>query len=89
MHYFKLVTVLFCFTGNVLDPHPAVPIADVRWLNDYIHGQGVPFEQAVHILKRKLFPFNYDPCSWVEGMSCYSDELKHYICHLVIYLCNC
>jgi hypothetical protein len=62
--------------GNIRDPHAAVPMEDVRWLDDFIHSQGVSFERAIHVLKRKLFPFNYDPCSWIEGLFYYYGRTK-------------
>jgi hypothetical protein len=39
----------------------------------------VPFEDAVKILRRTLFPFMHDPHPWVAGMY-YTVSVKQYIC---------
>jgi len=55
----------------VLYQHPAVPIDDIMWLNTFMTNSGgepVPFENAILMLRRKLFPFMHDPHPWVEGM---------------------
>ena len=66
--------------------YPAVPIADVIWLDDFMHngrlGEEISFEQAVHILKRKQFPFFYDPYPWVSvdnTTGCLKSLLAQYI----------
>ena len=28
----------------------------------------IPFERAILMLRRTLFPFMHDPCLWVEGI---------------------
>lgn len=51
--------------------HPAVPIDDVKWLNtfmDNIGGDPIPFENAIVMLRRKLFPFMHNPHPWVGGV---------------------
>jgi hypothetical protein len=53
-----------------MEQHPAVPIADVLWLSDFMkHGnqQPVSFHDALLLLRRKLFPFAHDPYKWIEG----------------------
>ena len=30
-------------------------------------GREVPFDSAIHIMKRKLFPSHYDPSPWAQG----------------------
>ena len=55
----------------MLYQHPAVPIDDVVWLNTFMTNSGgepVPFEDAILMLRWKLFPFMHDPHPWVEGM---------------------
>lgn len=39
------------------------------FLYDYMNTEGndVPFNSAIHILKRKLFLSNYEPSPWVPG----------------------
>ena len=50
-------------------PHAAIPQEDIAWLYDYMNagGNDVPFDSAIHIMKRKLFHFQYDPYPWVPG----------------------
>jgi hypothetical protein len=60
--------------GNIYPQvhHVAVPIEDVKWLYDFMHSDGsfvVTFERAIKILRRKYFPFFYDPHPWVPGMA--------------------
>jgi len=41
------------------------------WLNTFMTNSGgepVPFENAILMLRRKLFPFMHDRHPWVEGM---------------------
>ena len=57
----------YFFLGNPVKQHPAVPIEEVLWLNRCVEEDGVPFDSAVRNLRRKLFPFMYDPKPWVEG----------------------
>ena len=39
------------------------------WLYDYMNTEGheVPFDSAIRIMKRKLFPCHYDPSPWAQG----------------------
>ena len=68
-----VVTIPFSFqtSRNVLCQHPAVPIDDVKWLNTFmenIGGEPIPFENAIVMLRRKLFPFMHNPHPWVGGI---------------------
>ena len=51
--------------------HHAVPIEDVIWLHDFMNngrpGEVIGFDRSIHILKRKQFPFFYDPYPWING----------------------
>ncbi|KAI8490621.1 hypothetical protein Bbelb_318890 [Branchiostoma belcheri] len=47
--------------------HEAVPLEDVVWLSHYIRENNKTFEEAIHILRRKHFPFMYDPHPWTPG----------------------
>ena len=54
----------------MLRQHPAVPVHDVNWLNTFMANGGnepIPFERAILMLRRKLFPFLHDPRPWVVG----------------------
>ena len=69
MYDFNKNLILY-HTGNVLRQHPAVPPEDVIWLNTFMANDGnqpIPFQNAVLILRRKLFPFMHDPHPWVAG----------------------
>jgi len=48
--------------------HTAVPREDILWLYTFMQDNNVPFEKAIHILRRTHFPFNYDPYPWVPGI---------------------
>ncbi len=52
--------------GKPLVEHPCVPVEEVVWLNDYM-AEGVPFNKALFMLRRKLFPFMHDPHPWKKG----------------------
>ena len=54
--------------GSPLKEHPAVPIGDLLWLDAYTNNGEIPFERAILMLRRTLFPFMHDPCPWVEGI---------------------
>jgi len=41
--------------------HDAVPHEDVIWLHEFMRDNNVPFERAIHILRRTHFPFHYNP----------------------------
>ncbi|XP_078667520.1 uncharacterized protein LOC144909356 [Branchiostoma floridae x Branchiostoma belcheri] len=47
--------------------HEAVPLEDVVWLSHYIRENNKTFEEAIHILRKKHFPFMYDPHPWTPG----------------------
>ena len=53
-------------TVAALAHHPAVPEEDIIWLYEFMNADGnpVPFERAIHIMKRRLFPAHYNPCLW-------------------------
>jgi hypothetical protein len=42
---------------------------DMLWLRDFMDDgeEKVDFTKAIHILRRKLFPFMHNPHPWVEG----------------------
>ena len=50
--------------------HDAVPVEDVQWLHDFMFNQTRPvaFEDAIHILRRTHYPFQYDPHPWNPGI---------------------
>ena len=54
------------FIGNARKEHPAIPKDDLLWLFHFINDENVPFENAIYILRRKLFPFSHDPYPWVS-----------------------
>ncbi|CAB3993849.1 Hypothetical predicted protein [Paramuricea clavata] len=55
--------------GNPLKSHPAVPPEDAKWCHDFMYDSDPPvtFHRACLILRRRLFPFHYDPYPWVKG----------------------
>ena len=59
------------FTDGVIVPvkkHDAIPLEDVQWLAEFMNGESkVPFVNALSMLRRKHFPFFYDPHPWVAG----------------------
>lgn len=66
--------------------HPAVPISDVLWLKDIMKSScpKVPFEDAIHMLKRKQFPSFYEPYPWKHATpddknSCLKSIMAQYI----------
>ena len=66
----KSCSYLFFFIGNPICAHAAVPLSEIIWLNEFIsERQEDPetFENAVRMLRRKLFPFMHDPHPWVQG----------------------
>lgn len=65
--------LLFCFVGRnnsitTCVHHSAVPREDILWLHSFMQDNNVPFEKAIHILRRTHFPFNYDPYPWIPGI---------------------
>ena len=53
--------------GNPLCQHAAVPVEDVVWMHSFMNDDSVPFERALFILRKKLFPFMHDPPPWLRG----------------------
>ncbi|XP_035694410.1 uncharacterized protein LOC118428452 [Branchiostoma floridae] len=48
--------------------HEAVPLEDVIWLATFIRDNNTTFESAIHVLRRKHYPFvMYDPHPWTPG----------------------
>lgn len=43
-----------------------MPEEDIVWLYTFMNADvnPVPFERAIHVMKRRLFPAHYDPCPW-------------------------
>ena len=84
------IAILFLL-GNVSNPvavqaklpHAAIPQEDITWLYEYMNTEGheVPFDSAIHIMKRKLFPFHYDPSPWVPG-----ENLENILFHNHFYI---
>ena len=62
--FYNLLQLLFA--GIRLECHPAVPLGDVLWLQEPIVNEGIPFEEAI-LLLRKMFPEDYEPCTWIES----------------------
>ncbi len=61
---------IIIFSGSsTVEEHPAVPLASIFWLHDYMNekDEARPIEQALLMLRRTLFPFYYDPYPFVEG----------------------
>lgn len=77
----KFVFVLYCTVGPDGTPyvgttltHEAIPRDDIIRLYDLMNqsdGTKLQFDDAVHILKRTLFPSNYDPYPWIAGIHDY------------------
>jgi len=68
----SVLIAIFFLLGNESNPatvQARLPQEDIVWLYDCMNTEGndVPFESAIHILKRKLFPPNYEPSPWVPG----------------------
>ena len=62
---------IFFLLGNPMSQHPSVPVDDVMLVHDLICQTDNPLSLcgALLILRRKLFPFCYDPSTWVKGRS--------------------
>ena len=43
-------------TGNPVCQHAVVPVEDVVWMHSFMNDDSVPFERALFILRKKLFP---------------------------------
>lgn len=63
-HYWFLVSFVL---GTPLKSHPAIPIGDLQWLHKFMKDGNKSLEDACYMLRRKLFPFSYDPYPWVKG----------------------
>lgn len=83
----KLMSLITFLLGDPLNPHPAIPSDDVRWFADYMNGDGnpIPLARALPILRRSLFPFNYDPHQWVDGRVETTVELLKSIMAIYLY----
>ena len=71
--FYDYVQLLYCL-GVVLPElgHETVPLEDVQWLHEFMKngsgdGTGIAFEKAVFMLRRKHYPFHYDPHPWIAG----------------------
>ncbi len=71
INFIKPFSRYFFKIGNPKDNHPAVLIEDVLWLDDFVksHQPSISFEDALYMLRRKLFPFMHNPYPWVEGIA--------------------
>jgi hypothetical protein len=52
--------------------HEVVPLEDVQWLHEFMKngrsdGTSIAFEDAIYLLRRKQYPFQYDPYPWIAG----------------------
>lgn len=57
--------------------HDAIPHSDIILLSEIMNPTGgtkIPFDDAIHVLKRTLYPFDYDPHPWIQGNT-YSPSL--------------
>ncbi len=63
------ITISHEITGVIVpkSSHKAIPVEDVQWIHDFMSNSQTRFESAIHILRRKHFPFNHDPHPWVAG----------------------
>ena len=71
-HYLLFCVLFIHLTDGVYLPvkrHDAIPLEDVQWLAEFMNGDPkVPFSHAIHILRRKNYPFFYDPHPWIAGI---------------------
>ena len=56
--------------GKPLAEHPCIPLEDIVWLHSYM-AEGVPFDKALHMFRRRLYPFMHDPYPWKKGNNYY------------------
>ena len=63
-------------------------LKDVMWLHDFMNngrpGEVIGFDRVIHILKRKQFPFFYDPYPWISVTAdnttgCLKSQMAQYI----------
>ena len=61
-------SVWISFAGTPQRTHPAIPEDDIKWLHEFMlsrkPGEMMTFNHAVHVMKRKLFPFEHNPYPW-------------------------
>ncbi len=60
----------FLFLGVPIEQHPAVPIADIRWLSELMGNereQPKSYHCALLDLRRKLFLLSHTPYQWIQG----------------------
>ena len=67
--------------------HEAVPVEDVVWLHNFMrnNGQPIPFHSACCMLRRRFFPFVYDPHPWVNGREETNTEVLRSIMAIYIF----
>lgn len=48
--------------------HTAIPIEDLQWLHEFMSdvNNPVPLNNALCIMRKRLFPFHYDPYTRVK-----------------------
>ena len=58
------------FVGLPEVAHEAIPQSEITWLYDFMENgasRKIPFKEAIHVMRRRMYPMNYDPCSWTPG----------------------
>ena len=68
---YNILLIAFCvyIVGNPLKEHPAVPLEEILWLNNAFNiRDSVAFHKGLLLLRRKLFPFEHNPHSWITGI---------------------
>ena len=62
---------LWCFVGKPEIAHDAIPQSDIAWLYNFMENgdpnRKIPFNEAIHVMRRRMYPNNYDPCQWTPG----------------------
>lgn len=71
--------------GNPLRQLAAVPVEDVMWRHSLMSHDSVPFERALFILRRKLFPFMHDPHPWIRDKPEESEDVMKSIMAIYLY----
>lgn len=71
--------------GNPLGQHAAVSVEDVMWMHSLMSHDSVPFETALFILRRKLFPFMHDPHPWIRDKPEESEDVMKSIMAIYLY----
>ena len=65
--------------------HDAIPLEDIMWLAEFMNGEcKVPFVNALSILRRKHFPFFYNPHPWVAGKPLFYCLFLNFYCVALI-----